>query len=137
MLPAIIMVAFIGLVILALYRAMQKKPQESDSEEMNETEEMHSHQCVKGHHWTHTGPTALNCQIPESSSDFGDETIYYPEDCAVCAEREELLLRGPHLHKCWSCDGEWTHEGLCIWMEGARCPWCDPESDSTPNLPLS
>ncbi len=98
-------------------------------EEWEEFEEGHPHKCEKGHWWQHTGTTAAKCAIPTRYHN-SDQYVGYigSEDCPICTGREELLIRGPHLHYCITCEGKWRHEGRCT--DGtAFCPWCYPSPD--------
>ncbi len=135
----VVLVAVLGFAVVNLAAAgngaaYPKRETERLEEEQRRQEEMeqgHGHSCREGHHWTHTGPTALNCKIPVTD----DSEVLYPEDCALCSGREELLIRLQHSHTCGSCDGEWTHEGKCIWMSGVLwCPWCHKDLTPKPEM---
>jgi len=88
-----------------------------------DTEGGHSHRCREGHTWYHAEPAAQACRISEYSSPAWGSYIS-PEDCALCTGRDDLLIRGVHVHRCPMCDGPWTHEGRCTEGLSASCPWC-------------
>lgn len=92
---------------------------ERRTEEQREMEVGHLHKCGAGHLWQHVGPTSLRCALAM----YGD--LIPQQDCAVCAGRDDLLIRGPHSHSCFSCRGEWQHKGRCV-TNPFQCPWCSP-----------
>lgn len=101
-----------------------ERAEEERRRELLAMEEGHSHKCREGHWWQHTGPTALWCKIPQ----WGEDSLISPEDCPICTGREELLIRGPHSHRCTTCRGEWRHAGRCV-SNPLWCPWCHPLPD--------
>ncbi len=92
----------------------------------------HPHRCSHGHHWQHTGPTALDCKIPAVDPNSGNLPLVSPQDCPICSGREEVLIRNSHSHHCPVCEGDWTHEGRCLYGLVAWCPWCFPKAGSDP-----
>ena len=92
----------------------------------------HPHRCTEGHHWQHTGPTAVTCAIPKHLPESGNLPCVDSRDCPLCSGREELLIRGSHSHHCPVCEGDWTHEGRCLDGLVASCLWCFPKAESDP-----
>ena len=122
----LIVLGLLGALIGGLASAVGGAREESVSQRTRrEMEEEHHHECYKGHHWQHTGPTVLKCSL----STYDTISLL---DCPTCTGREELMIRGPHSHHCTSCRGDWTHQGRCTDGQFKNCPWCSPEPEATP-----
>jgi hypothetical protein len=130
--PGLATAIFASIAIPLYLRNAGRNARKQQAAEQAALEQGHPHQCADGHWWQHTGPTSHGCAITEYSDDAigfdGEwETRRYigREDCPICTGREELLIRGPHSHDCFTCRGQWRHSGRC--PSGAPiCPWCIP-----------